>query len=128
MQVEQKTFELSLELFGEVEEVRRTLNGKSLALVLRKKELGAEYWPRLTKDKVKLQYIKTDFSKWKDEDEQVSQPMSCPSRSFWPPADTFASLIVQDDVEEEPEEAPQGPPGGGMPGMGGAGGGMDFVS
>lgn len=108
-QVEQKTFELSLELFGEVEEVRRTLNGKSLALVLRKKELGTDYWPRLTKDKVKLQYLKTDFSKWKDEDEQ-------------------------DDVEEEAEE-PQGPPGGGMggmPGMGGAGGppggGMDFAS
>ena len=77
--------------------------------MLRKKELGEDYWPRLTKEKVKLQYLKTDFSKWKDQDEQ-------------------------DDVEEEPEE-PQGPPGGGMgmggpPGMGGAGGpgGMDFVS
>ena len=33
-------------------------------------ELKQEYWPRLTKDKKKLAYVKTDFSKWVDEDEQ----------------------------------------------------------
>lgn len=33
-------------------------------------ELKIEYWPRLTKDKAKLQFLKTDFDKWVDEDEQ----------------------------------------------------------
>jgi hypothetical protein len=32
--------------------------------------MRAEYWPRLTKDKGKNARIKTDFSKWVDEDEQ----------------------------------------------------------
>ena len=38
--------------------------------MLRKKELKEEYWPRLTKDKSKLHFLKTDFDKWVDEDEQ----------------------------------------------------------
>lgn len=29
-----------------------------------------EYWPRLTKEKAKLFYLKTDFDKWVDEDDQ----------------------------------------------------------
>jgi hypothetical protein len=41
-----------------VEEVKRTLTTKNLSLVLRKKEAKDEYWPRLTKDKVKLNYVK----------------------------------------------------------------------
>lgn len=38
--------------------------------MLRKKELKQEYWPRLTKEKPNRNWIKTDFSKWVDEDEQ----------------------------------------------------------
>ena len=41
-----------------------------MALIIRKKEKKAEYWTRLTKEKVKSSFIKTDFSKWVDEDEQ----------------------------------------------------------
>jgi hypothetical protein len=32
-------------------------------LVLRKKELKEEYWPRLLKDSKKVHYLKTDFDK-----------------------------------------------------------------
>lgn len=39
-------------------------------MILRKKNNSAEYWPRLTKEKVKNLWIKTDFAKWVDEDEQ----------------------------------------------------------
>ncbi|GAA5948831.1 hypothetical protein JCM21900_003442 [Sporobolomyces salmonicolor] len=117
-QLEAKTYAFELELFDEVEEARRALSGKSLYLVLRKKTPKDEYWPRLTKDKVRLNWLKTDFSKWKDEDEQ----------------------------EDEEPEADDGGMGGGMPPMGmggaggpggfdmssmmggGAGGGMDFAS
>ncbi|ANB14059.1 Sba1p [Sugiyamaella lignohabitans] len=41
-----------------------------LFFVLRKKKASAEYWPRLTKEKKKHPFIKTDFDKWVDEDEQ----------------------------------------------------------
>ena len=50
------------------------LTSRSLVAVLRKKELQIEYWPRLTKEKVKTAFIKTDFSKWADEDEQDGIP------------------------------------------------------
>ena len=42
--------------------------------MLRKKELGEEYWPRLLKDKAKMHFLKTDFDKWVDEDEQDAVP------------------------------------------------------
>lgn len=56
--VEPKTYEFDLDLFAEVEEVKRTLTGKNLSLVLRKQEAGEDYWPRLTKEKVKLNFVK----------------------------------------------------------------------
>lgn len=56
--VEPKTYEFELDLFGEVEELKRTLTGKNLSLVLKKTEATEEYWPRLTKEKAKLNYIK----------------------------------------------------------------------
>ena len=70
-------------------------------LKLRKQVLEQEYWPRLTKDKVKSPYIKTDFSKWVDEDEQES-----------------TSTALDDDMNF----GGMGGMGGGMPGMGGMGG------
>jgi hypothetical protein len=36
----------------------------------KKKDLKSEYWPRLTKGKAKNTFLKTDFSKWVDEDKQ----------------------------------------------------------
>ncbi len=42
--------------------------------MLRKKELGEEYWPRLLKDGKKIHFLKTDFDKWVDEDEQDAVP------------------------------------------------------
>ena len=39
-------------------------------MVLRKKELKQEYWPRLLKETKKQHFLKTDFDKWADEDEQ----------------------------------------------------------
>jgi hypothetical protein len=47
-----------------------THNGNSIHYVIRKKDKQEEYWPRLTKEKAKFHYIKTDFDKWVDEDEQ----------------------------------------------------------
>lgn len=50
------------------------LTSRALVAVLRKKESQSEYWPRLTKEKLKTPFIKTDFSKWADEDEQDGNP------------------------------------------------------
>lgn len=79
-----------------------TSSGNHISFVLRKAEAQEEYWPRLIKEKLKLNYIKTDFDKWVDEDEQ--------------------------DEKAEEDEAAQFPGGPGAGGAGGAGGpgGFDF--
>ncbi|KAL5347225.1 p23 chaperone protein wos2 [Pseudogymnoascus australis] len=99
-----KSYHVELELFAEIDVENSKINhtSKNVELVLRKKEAKEEFWPRLLKDSKKVHYLKTDFDKWVDEDEQ----------------------------EEAPEEDLGGmggmPPGGmgGMGGMGGGAGGM----
>lgn len=73
-------------------------------MVILKKDKKLEYWPRLTKEKAKNAFLKTDFSKWVDEDEQDGEPA----------------------IAEEPDLDMGGMGGmGGLGGMGGMGG-MDF--
>ena len=66
------TYHVELEFFGEIDvaESKTAHTPRDVAFVLRKKEAKEEYWPRLTKDKAKLHFLKTDFDRWVDEDEQ----------------------------------------------------------
>ncbi|GAA5946405.1 hypothetical protein JCM3765_000229 [Sporobolomyces pararoseus] len=122
-----KEYEFELELFEPVEVLRKDLKGKSLFVVLKKQNMKEEYWPRLTKDKVKLNFLKTDFNLWKDEDEQEDEPIEAADEGMGGMGGMPAGM--------------GGPPGaggmdfasmmqgmGGMGGMGGAGGaaGMDM--
>lgn len=106
-------YHLQIDFFKEIDPDQskiNTENGSHIFMILRKKDQQEEYWPRLTKEKLKYHYIKTDFDKWVDEDEQ-------------------------DEVKDDPNDfgGPGGPggPGGamdfsqmlsGMGGLGGAGG------
>ena len=100
-------YQLHIDLYKEIipeKTMHKVANGQHYFLKLYKKDLEAEYWPRLTKEKMKYSYIKTDFDKWVDVDEQ-------------------------DEVEAEGNDAAQGMDLSQM--MGGAGGpggaqGMDF--
>ncbi|KAH7146416.1 HSP20-like chaperone [Dactylonectria macrodidyma] len=67
-----KTFHLDVEFYAEIvpEASRINHTGKNIEMKLQKKELKEEYWPRLFKDAARLHYLKTDFDKWVDEDEQ----------------------------------------------------------
>lgn len=67
-----KTYHLELEFYAEidVEESKTHHTPKNVEIKLRKKELNDEYWPRLLKDSKKVHFLKTDFDKWVDEDEQ----------------------------------------------------------
>lgn len=100
-------YHLQIDFFKEIDPDQskiNTENGSHIFMILRKKDQQEEYWPRLTKEKLKYHYIKTDFDKWVDEDEQ-------------------------DEVKDDPNDF--GGPGGamdfsqmlsGMGGMGGLGG------
>jgi hypothetical protein len=71
-----KTYHLELEFYAEIDEAESKVNhtGKNVELKLRKKELDEAYWPRLLKDSKKVHFLKTDFDKWVDEDEQNEAP------------------------------------------------------
>ncbi|KAI6133412.1 HSP20-like chaperone [Pisolithus croceorrhizus] len=69
---ETKHYEFSLDLYDDIipELSKHKLTSRSFTAVLRKKNKKLEFWPRLTKEKLKTPFIKTDFEKWVDEDEQ----------------------------------------------------------
>lgn len=66
-----KSFASKTMLFGEVvpEESSHTIRDRAIEIKLHKKDQGAEYWPRLTKEKTKNAHITIDWARWKDEDE-----------------------------------------------------------
>ncbi|KAI5304152.1 hypothetical protein KEM55_000195 [Ascosphaera atra] len=69
-------YAVDLELYAEIdpEESKKHHNARGVSLVLRKKEAKEEYWPRLLKEARKVHFLKTDFDKWVDEDEQNEAP------------------------------------------------------
>ncbi|KAI9059637.1 HSP20-like chaperone [Trametes sanguinea] len=112
--IEERDYEFAFDLYDEVvpEESSQKLTSRSFNLLIRKKEKKAEFWPRLTKEKIRTQFIKTDFSKWVDEDEQEGD-----------------AAALDEDFDMGGMGGMPGMGGmGGMPGMGGMGGmgGMDL--
>lgn len=100
-QSKKATYHVKLELYAEIDPKESKINHtpRDIEMVLRKKELKEEFWPRLLKDKAKVHFLKTNFDKWVDEDEQDEAP------------------------EDDDYMARMGGMGqGGMPGMGGMGG------
>ena len=67
-----KTYHLELEFYGVIDPAKTATHhtGMHIELKLQKKELKEEYWPRLLKEAKKAHFLKTDFDKWVDEDEQ----------------------------------------------------------
>ncbi|CCF57957.1 hypothetical protein KAFR_0D03090 [Kazachstania africana CBS 2517] len=72
-------YNLKIDFFKEILPdltLHKKANGQHYFLKIFKKDLQTEYWPRLTKEKIKYPYIKTDFDKWVDEDEQEEIPQT----------------------------------------------------
>lgn len=100
-----RDYHLNLEFYDEIDVENSKVHhtARNVELVLRKKELKEEFWPRLLKEPKKLQFVKTDFDRWVDEDEQNEAP-----------EDDFSQFGGAGGM-------------GGMPGMGGGDfGGIDF--
>lgn len=119
-------YSLELDFFDEIDTEnshKNTESGHQIYLILRKKNLKEEFWPRLTKEKLKFHYIKTDFDKWVDEDEQDEQPDEEPDMSNMMNMGGGAGGMP--GMGGMPDMGAMG----GMPGMGGAGGagGIDFA-
>eukprot|EP00158_Paraphelidium_tribonemae_P000625 Partr_v1_DN23007_c0_g1_i1_m27176 putative Prostaglandin E synthase 3 len=96
-----KEYALKLEFFKPVvpEESKQLKTGQNFTFVI-KKDVVESYWPRLLKEEGKQRWLKTDFAKWRDEDEESE--------------------------EESPAADPMMMQGGGNPFGAGGAGGMDF--
>lgn len=59
------TYAVDLEFYAEIDAKESKIHhtSRNIELVLRKKELKEEYWPRLLKESKKLHFLKTDFDK-----------------------------------------------------------------
>ena len=69
---EEHVYELVLDLYEQIdaEDVKELRTDRTISLVIGKKEEGP-HWPRLLKAKGKApQYVKADWDKWVDEDEE----------------------------------------------------------
>lgn len=71
-----RKYHVELDFFGEItpEESKINHTSKNIEIKLQKKELKEEYWPRLLKEAKRVHFLKTDFDKWVDEDEQNEAP------------------------------------------------------
>lgn len=119
-----KAYKLHLDLYDEVDPAatKQRHNDLNLFFVLQKKEDKAEFWPRLSSVKEKLHYVRTDFDKWVDEDEQEEAA-----------DDDAAGMGGMGDMASMMGGAGGAGGMGGLDfsklaGMGGAGGDMDFSS
>jgi len=102
-----KEYQVDLEFNKDVdpEKSQQRITGRNIYFELMKTEESSSWWPRLLKDSSKRHWLKTDFNKWKDEDD------------------------TEDEAEEpnnfDMESMMQSMGGlGGMGGMGGMPGGM----
>lgn len=64
-QTKKATYAVKLEFYEEIDPSASKINHtpRDVEMVLQKKTLNQEYWPRLLKDKAKVHFLKTDFDK-----------------------------------------------------------------
>ena len=118
------TYVLEIDFFAEidVENSKTHHTPANIQMVLRKKDLKEEYWPRLLKDKAKVHFLRTDFDK-------VSQGNMKHLFDLRKHANNNSLQWVDEDEQNEaPEDDYMNQFGGGAGGMGedGGFGGIDF--
>lgn len=108
---EGQKYDVKVDLYDEIDPKlsKYTHTDRHTYAVLRKAKAQKEYWPRLTKEKGKVFYIRTDFDRWLAEDEQGK--MNDNGESLMGTSSDFGSNI-EGGIEALP----------GMPGMDGLGG------
>ncbi|CAG8843458.1 18610_t:CDS:2, partial [Gigaspora margarita] len=72
---EQKLYQFEINLYKEInpEASKHSQTAHSIVLVLDKAKHGQQYWLHLQKDRVKITYLKTDFAKCKDNDDNKEE-------------------------------------------------------
>ncbi|OMJ28515.1 Protein wos2 [Smittium culicis] len=120
-------YAFEIEFFDKVnvEESKKAVGQRSIFLHIAKKTTDAPYWPRLQKGS-KLNFVKTDFNLWVDEDESDDEAPASAANPMMPPGMDFSQFGGMGGMPGMDALAGMG----GMPGMGGMGGmpGMDALA
>ncbi|KAL0219208.1 hypothetical protein P9112_004861 [Eukaryota sp. TZLM1-RC] len=71
-QIYSKDYNFDIELFDEIdpETSKYHVSGREVRFILMKKDTEAEFWPRLTKEKIKQHWLGIDWNHYVDEDEE----------------------------------------------------------
>ncbi|KAG5416561.1 hypothetical protein IGI04_004128, partial [Brassica rapa subsp. trilocularis] len=99
-----KLFEFSLELYGKVvPEYRKNVGLRNIIFSIQKEERS--WWPRILKSEEKpAPYIKVDWNKWCDEDEEVNSETASDDESAFVDEDCESSdddgLLYLPDLEK----------------------------
>ena len=62
---------VKIDFFDEVdpEKSRQMSTDREVVMAVHKSDSSSNYWPRLLKEKGKVHWLKTDFNRWRDEDD-----------------------------------------------------------
>ena len=110
--VKDQKYAIDLDLFAEViiEDSKWNLKGRNILLNIMKKDQEAEYWPRITKEKMKHPHIKVDWSRYIEEEDENETPENADLMGDFDPEamNNFGQGDYEDsdDEEEEDEDAP----------------------
>lgn len=80
-----KDVEIDVNLYGKVtdKDAKYAVFGKNTTLVIQRAEEG-EYWPRLAAETIKYPWVRVDWAKWVDEDDQDAPPADMSGYSGMP--------------------------------------------
>ncbi|KAJ9069822.1 p23 chaperone protein wos2 [Entomophthora muscae] len=103
---EDKTYGFELDLYDEydVEGSRKSFTAQRIFLVLKKRDDAQEYWPRLQKAGKKPTYLKIDFSRWRDEDDEDTKEVDNGLMDFGNDMPDMGGDYSDEDVSEEEGE------------------------
>ena len=105
--VKDTKYAIDLDLFNDVivEDSKWNLKGRLILLNIIKKDQEAEYWPRLTKEKMKHPHIKIDWDKWIEEEDENAEP-NADMMGDWDPSNmqNFGMGDYEDSDDDEEEE------------------------
>lgn len=77
-------YDFTIEFFNQIdpEKSKYAVSSRHIPMVIVKKDGSGPYWPRLLKDKTKVHWLKTDFEKWRDEDDSEGEESNSKDMQF----------------------------------------------